>query len=92
MVAEPKVIPVEPDSELSRLVDQAEETPIVLVRDGRRFRIVREEDAGPFAGYDPERVLAAIEQAAGLFDGMDVEWLKTGLRSQRGQARRGRRS
>ena len=90
MVAEPKVIPVDPDSDLAKLVDQAENESVVLERNGRRFRIVREDAFDPFANYDPERVLAAFEHAAGVFDGMDVEWLKAELRAQRGQDFRGR--
>lgn len=84
MVAAPTVISVEPDSDLSKLVDQAEKTPVVLVRNGRRFRIVREDEVDPFANYDPERVLQAFESASGMFAGMDIGALKAELRAQRG--------
>jgi hypothetical protein len=89
MAAEPKVIPVAPGSELAEIVDQAAEAPVVLERNGRRFRLVR-EDEDPFADYDPERVLRGFEEAAGLLSGLDVEAFKAEIRAQRGQASKGR--
>jgi hypothetical protein len=90
MVARPKVIPVEPDSELGRLLAEGTETEIVLESAGRRFRVVQETD-DPFANYDPDRALAAFEQASGIFAGQDVEALKAELRAQRVQPDRRRR-
>jgi len=87
MTAEPKIIPVAPGSELAELVDQSEEVPVVLERNGRRFRLVREDAVEPAGDYDPDRVLRAFERASGIFAGMDVEALKAELRAQRIQDR-----
>ena len=89
MVAEPKVIPVEPGSELAGIIDQAMERPIVLERNGRRFRLVR-DDEDPFANYDPERALRGFAEAAGLLSGLDIEAFKAELRAQRRQDSKGR--
>ena len=84
MAAEPKVIPVEPGSELDGILKAATTAPVVLERSGRRFRLVR-EDEDPFANYDPERARAALAAVAGMFEGIDTEALKAELREQRGQ-------
>ena len=89
MVAKTKVIPVEPESELGRILDEAAAGNVILEKAGVRFRLVRATD-DPFASYDPERALAAFERAAGLFDGMDDEELKEDLRAQRSQDSIGR--
>lgn len=90
MAAELKVIPVPPDSELAEIVDQAAYAPIVLERDGRRFRLVRDDEPEPLPSYDPERARAALKRVAGLFAGVDTEVLKAELREQRGQDSQGR--
>lgn len=89
MVAEPKVIPVDPESELGHILDEAAAGDVILDKAGMRFRLIRQAD-DPFANYDPERALAAFERAAGIFDGMDIEELKAELRAQRSQDSIGR--
>lgn len=80
---EPRTIKVEPESELARIVAQAETTSVVLVKDGVRYRIVRDpEDI--WAGHDPERVRAAFDSIHGILAGVDIETLKAELREQRG--------
>ena len=90
MAAEPKVIRVPPGSELDGIIEEATKTTIVLERNGRRFRLVREEETEPFAQYDPERARAALKRVAGMFEGIDTEALKAELREQRGQDSQGR--
>lgn len=43
-----------------------------------------EPKADIWANYDPNAVMAALEQATGIFDGIDIEQLKADLREQRG--------
>jgi hypothetical protein len=91
MVAERKVIPVEPDSELGRLLDEAVDAEIVLEREGERFLLIHDSE-DPFATYDPTRVQEALDASVGVLKGLDVESFLEELRQQRGQARRSRRS
>jgi hypothetical protein len=58
-------ITVDPDSELGRALDAANGNPIVLVRDGVRFRVTRDPD-DPWASYDPEKLRAGQKKVAGL--------------------------
>ena len=89
MAAEPKIIPVEPDSELGRALDAVSDQNVVLQRGGERFRVVREvQDTLP--DYDPERAWAALERSFGILRGLDREQLKAELREQRGQDSAGR--
>ena len=83
MVAETKTIEVAPGSELARLLDEAEGKPLVLVKEGVRYRVDLEDasassplparnvtSAGtgphdPWADYDPDKLWAGIQAAAG---------------------------
>ena len=75
MVSEPKTVEVEPGSELDRLLDEAAKTPLRLVRNGARFRLVP-EDEDPWAGYDAERAREAMRAAAGTWPDLDAEEMK----------------
>jgi hypothetical protein len=86
MVAEPKVIPVPPDSELARILDEAADGDVILVNAGKRFRVVPERD-DPFAGYDPEHVRKALDRSFGSLKGLDVDTFLKEVREQRGQDR-----
>ena len=86
MIAEPKVIPVPPDSELARVLDEAAAGNVVLETAGKRFRVVPERD-DPFAGYDPEHVRKALDRSFGSLKGLDVDAFLEDLREQRGQSR-----
>ena len=90
MAAEPKVIEVEPGSELDSIMEEATKVTVILEGKGRRFRLVREEVADPMARYDPERARAALKRVAGMFAGIDTAALKAELREQRGQDSQGR--
>lgn len=74
----PRTIVIEPDSELVRAledIEDAETTPIVLVRNGARFRVIRE--AGEHEStYDPETVRAALRAVAGTLTAEEGERLK----------------
>lgn len=78
-----------PDIDLARLLEQANAQSIVIEKNGVRYRITR-EDADPWAGYDPEKVRAAIARSAGLFKGIDHEALIREVYEARGQDSHGR--
>jgi len=75
----PRTIEVAPGSELARLLEEADGVPLVLVKDGVRYRLDREEPAttsarrDPGAAYDPERLMAGIRAAAGSFSEEEAE-------------------
>lgn len=77
----PRTIEVAPGSELARLLDEANGAPLVLVKEGVRYRLDREEPAtasarpDPWADYDPERALAGMRDAAGSWSDIDTETL-----------------
>ena len=75
MASEPKTIEVESGSELDRLLDEADEAPVRLVRNGVRYRLGREA-ADVWADYDPEATRRAMRAAAGTWADLDAETLK----------------
>ncbi len=78
MHATPKKIIVEPDSELARLLDEAAEQPLLLEKDGVRYRLDKEE-ADIWASYDPDAALEGIRAAAGSWKDIEAEALKAYL-------------
>lgn len=79
---EPRTIEVAPGGELARILDEANGASLLLVKDGVRYRLDREEPAmtsaslDPWADYDPERALAGMREAAGSWSDVDTEKLK----------------
>jgi len=86
MVAKPRTIPVTDETDLSRLLDEAAAGPIILDRDGVRFRLSREDAADdPWTDYDPERVRAAVRELAGIITREEGERMKEPIyRSRQG--------
>ncbi len=86
MVAEPKVIVVDPESELGRALGDAGGAPIVLQRGTTRFRLVEmlpadrsqaETDREAiWASYDPEAIRKGLEEVAGLITPEEGERMK----------------
>jgi len=75
-----KTIEVESGIDVDRLLDEAERTPLRLVRGGVRFRLAPETDENDiWAGYDPERARAGMRAAAGTWSDMDPEELKASI-------------
>ncbi len=72
MTKEPEPIKVTPTTGLARLLELADTAPIVLERDGVRYRLAR-EDEDPWAGYDAARVRRALAKTAGSWADIDVE-------------------
>lgn len=75
MVGEAKTVKVAAGSELDRLLDDAERAPVILERDGERFRLSKEPAEDIWAGYDPERFRAALEETAGSWSDLDADAL-----------------
>ncbi|MGH2530810.1 MAG: hypothetical protein ACRDJW_00760 [Thermomicrobiales bacterium] len=75
MVSAVKTVTVEPDSDVARLIDEAGDRPLVLITNGRRYRLEREETENddPWADYDPEKAKAGILAAAGSWSDVDTE-------------------
>jgi hypothetical protein len=91
MVAAAKTIEVMPGSEWDRLLEEAAGAPLILVKDGVRYRLDREDAKEDiWANYDPERVLQVLEETAGSWRGIDTEALIAEIHEQRGQDSRGR--
>jgi len=77
MSAEPYKIDVNPTSELAVSIDtaEAEERPIILNKNGVRYRVIRETD-DIWAGYDPDAVIAGMDAAVGSITREEAERLK----------------
>ena len=75
MTKEPLTITIDPDSELGRALDQTAGEPIVLLRNGMRFRVTRDPD-DPWANYDPEKVLEGLHEIAGTLSPAEGERMK----------------
>jgi len=75
MVKEPLTITIDPDSELGRALDQTAGEPIVLLRNGTRFRVTLDAD-DPWANYDPESVLEGLHEIAGTLSPEEGERMK----------------
>ena len=78
MVSEPLTITVDPESELGRALGNSDDSPIILVRNGARFRVTRDPD-DPWANYDPEKVRAALRKFAGMLTPEEGERIKEGI-------------
>ena len=89
-----RTIHVRPDSELARLIDEAGEFPLTLVKNGTRYKLTREPvgDEDPWASYDPERARAGIRKAAGAWSDLDTEQMKHELYKAREEGSRSSRS
>ena len=88
-----KTIRVEPGSELDRLLDEADETPVELEKSGVRYRVTRVaipvEPDDIWAGYDPQRALKTLRSAAGGWTGLiDADAFKTYIVERRRTANR----
>lgn len=77
MLREAKTITIDPGSELDHVLDEASEAPILLTRNGVRYRLSIEDD--PWANYDPEAVRAAVRAIAGTITPEEGERLKAEL-------------
>lgn len=72
MVSVPRVIHVEPGSELDRLLDDAVELPVEVEKDGVRYRLdrVRSRLHTPPTPEQVARSIAGIRNASGAWNGL----------------------
>jgi hypothetical protein len=68
-------IVIDPDSELGRALDETDGEPVVLLRNGTRFRVTRDPD-DPWANYDPEKVRDGLRKFAGMLTPEEGERIK----------------
>jgi hypothetical protein len=75
-------IEIAPDSETARLLEQVNGESVLEIKDGARFRVVRERAASkpgvhePEGGYDPQRLIRTMHEIAGLFSEEEAERIK----------------
>ncbi len=72
MVSNPKPIPVTAETDLPSLLDDAAQGPVLLERNGERFRIMREDDD---MAYEPdaERVRRILDETIGSWADLDID-------------------
>ena len=73
MLDEPKVMKVVAGSEIDRLLDEAEAAPLILERNGTRFRLSKEAKEDIWAGYDPQAARKALDETAGSWADLDTD-------------------
>jgi len=80
MSAVERAVEVMPGSDLDRLLAEAEQRPVLLLRAGRRFRLSVADvspdpsDAGDvWASYDADRLMAGVRRAAGTISEEEAE-------------------
>jgi hypothetical protein len=88
MYIQPKRIKVKPGSELARLLEEANEAPLLLEKDGVLYHLTASDQEDIWADYDPERVRAGLKTGAGALSGVDTEQLLADIRQSREQQRR----
>jgi hypothetical protein len=79
MSIELKRIRVSPGSELAALLEEAADTPLLLEKDGRLYRLAIEEQEDIRADYDPEAVREVIARTAGSRSDVDADKLIAAL-------------
>ena len=75
MAKESLTIVIDPDSELGRALGETDDEPVVLLRNGARFRVTRDPD-DPWANYDPEKVRDGLREIAGTLSPAEGERIK----------------
>lgn len=84
MVARPRILDIDPESETGELLNSAQSQPIVLRRDGVQFLLsLDSEPASP--QVDPEEARGALDSAFGGLKNFDYRGFIAEMRLQRGQ-------
>lgn len=86
-----RTIRVAPGSELDRLLETLDDTPVELERDGVHYRLDRVEKPSAGTTLSDERIarsIAGIRKAAGVWDDIDAEEFKAYIRDRRRTANR----
>jgi hypothetical protein len=71
MAHEPDTIHIADGSELAGLLERVDRAPLRLEKNGVVYRVTHEDDL--WAGYDPAKVRAAIQAAAGSWADLDID-------------------
>jgi hypothetical protein len=91
MYLEPKRIKVKPGSDLARLLEEANEAPLLLDKDGVLYHVTASGKEDIWADYDPKRVRGGLKESAGALSGVDTKELLMDIRQSREQRRNGDR-
>lgn len=75
-----RIVDIEPDSELDHAIEGAGDVPVILVRNGVRYKVFREDLAEPSShepstAHDRERLVAGMRAAAGSWKDVDTDKL-----------------
>ena len=86
MYTQPHTVKVKPGSELARLLDKANEKPLLLEKDGVVYRVTAEDQQEMQADdRDPQRVKAGLRKSAGALAGVDTKQLLADIHAAREQ-------
>ncbi len=83
---ESETIHIPENSDLVRLLDQRDTTPLRLEKDGVVYRVSREDSL--WAGYDAERVREAVRATAGSWADLDTDTMIADLHHAREEGSR----
>jgi len=83
-----RTIHVEPNSDLGRILDEADDVAIELEKDGVRYRLDRVRASDRPSVEQIERSIAGIRRAAGAWRDINAEELKASIRERRKTANR----
>ncbi len=78
MSSGPLTIVIDPTSDLGRDLDAPKDTPIYLLRGGKRFRVTR-DPPDPWASFNPDNVRAALRKVAGTLTPEEGERIKASI-------------
>jgi hypothetical protein len=70
-----KTIHVKSDTMLAPLLEEAAKAPIVLERGGAYFRLEALEPPDDWTSYDPDEVIAALDEVAGILSADEADTL-----------------
>ena len=89
MVAPSKLVKITPESTADDLLDDADQEPVVVERNGVRYQLSREKDDSDIpTDFDPERSFEVIEEVAGTWSSYDTEKIIADLYEAREQGTR----
>ena len=88
MTIELRKITVSPGGELAALLEEANDTPLLLEKDGRLYRLAIEELTDIWSTYDPEHVRKAVARTAGSWNDIDTDELIAALYRARDEGSR----
>ena len=88
MAGRAKAIKVNPDSELFRLLEAADDDPVLLDKDGVLYRLTRESEGLTLPRTDPALVNETLDETAGSWSDLDTDQLIADLFEARAQGSR----